>query len=85
MALPVSEAKATMGDVSSDSVTMTLVDPFDQRNGRITAYSVIITTDKTDTDINNGLRNKWRDRKTGMAGTFVDNKIFNKYLANVSD
>ena len=63
--MPLAEAKATQSEVSSDSVTLTFVDPFNQRNGRITGYSIIVTTDKSDPDIkgNNGLVNKWKDGK----------------------
>ena len=50
--LPTSEAKARELEVSSDSITMTFIDPFNQRNGRIIGYSVIVTTDKSDPDIN---------------------------------
>ena len=63
--LPATEAKAKMGEVSSDSVTLTFVDPFTQRNGKITGYSIIVTTDKSDPDIsgNKGLLNTWKDGK----------------------
>ena len=83
MGLTTVEAKAKMSEVSSDSITMTFVDPFDQRNGRITAYSVIVTTDKADTDINKGLLNKWRDRKRSWLVGLQIIKMFKKYLADV--
>ena len=69
--LATTEAKAKMADAGSDSVTLTFVDPFDQRNGRITAYSVVVTTDKADTDINEGLLNKWRDRKKSWLVSYI--------------
>ena len=62
--LPMAEAKARELEVSSDSVSMTFVDPFNQRNGRITGYSIIVTKDKTDPDISSDLlENTWTDRK----------------------
>ena len=62
--LPAAKAKAKKGDVSSDSVTLTFVDPFNQRNGIITGYSIIVTTDTSDPDIiSNLLENKWKAGK----------------------
>ena len=62
--MPTAEAKAKKGEVSSDSVTLTFVDPFNQRNGRIKGYSIIVTTDKSDPDISGDLlENTWKDGK----------------------
>ncbi len=50
--------------VGSDSLNMQFVDPFSPRNGRITEYSVVVTSDPQDPDISRrGLLNTYRVAK----------------------
>ena len=78
VALSAVEAKARKGSVGSDSIEATFVDPFDQRNGRITAYTVVVTTDTSDPELKSlsALLNTWKEKKDGNKKSWLVSHMF---------
>ena len=78
LALSEWEAKPEIVDGGDDYILVTLVDPFSQRNGRIDAYSIVVTTEPTNPEIKGGSEAVHGERGKGRKKEILDGRIFSK-------
>ena len=72
LALSEWEARPEIVDAGDNYIVVTLVDPFSQRNGRIDAYSFVVTTDPADPEIKAEARlSTWKEAKDGQKKSWM--------------
>ena len=72
LALSQWEAKPEIVDAGDNYILVWLVDAFSQRNGRIDAYSIVVTTDTTNSEIKAEARlSTWKEAKDGQKKSWM--------------